>query len=1049
MENTTNVIRKSALAPTILISGGAGFIGSHLAEALLLKDANVVVLDNFSTGKKEYLNNIINNPKFTLIRCDINEGIPANIESVDYVFHLASVESYIYSNNVITLDSLLTNALGTKNLLDLAKKSNAKFLLVSSLSVYQGQIASYDMAHYFGQNPIEEKKYTHSEAKRFAEALVWEYYKRNKTDARIVRVPEVYGPRMDFDSCAELGRLSKQLLNEQDLTVYGDGLEKNYYLYISDVINGIIKAQFSDGSDGKIYSLTGNDPVTTIELTYLLKALANSEIRINFKESKVNKFKDPVVSNTESYKDLKWSPKVALKDGLAKTLKWYNYEFNLNSFKPAKYIVKEKEEMPAINSLIPETKTVAAEEPKQEQILKEIVSSTPTAIDSIRFGAQATQTPSSAVKKQRSLPKINIFPKISEKLRSFHVSLPKINQDKTNVNLMPLWGALIALVLSFTFFAVLPATRTYYFANNGYKNLEKSQKNIEALNLEEGQKEGMIAATDFKKAELELTKLGWIFVSLNQEARLRNYAKILKIAEYSALAITSSADGTKPLTSIWESVKPNSQITIDEAILSKSVLNFKSAHENLERAQAELGGIKPEYLDNSMKDKMHQVSLKLPEALKVIEVAQNFTEEAPQMLGFDEPKRYLILFENPTELRANGGFVGSYAVMLFDKGKIKELTIDDIYNIDGLLDLNGLKTPSYAPVKKYLKQDFLRIRDANWQADFPSSASTILDLFEKANGAKFDGVFAMDTYLVQDFIRTLGPIYLTAYNEEINADNLYERTQYHAEADYTQGSQQKRAFLTILGSKLLETIFSSEKSKVSLLSKDIFNNLNEKHLLAYLPKSKVSALISQNNWDGKVNTTKGDYIFIVDSNLGANKADYFIKRNASYKVKNTYRDGALEVLLTINYEHTGKDNTWPGGPYTDYLRVLVPNESFLHKATFKIGEAETDITKQVIVEKEAGKRTFETAFILNPQEKASIVFNYTLPASISLNKGENIYSLYWQKQPGTEGMPINVEFEEPFGKQITSTTPEFKKENNTFKYSTNLTQDFKAVLQIK
>jgi UDP-glucuronate decarboxylase len=254
-ENTTP-IRKSALAPTVLVAGGAGFIGSHLVEALLVNGARVVVLDNFSTGKKAHLSTLLDNPKFSLVEWDINNGIPQNVEAVDYVFHLAGLESYVYGDQKITLDSLLTNAIGTKNLLELAKRSYAKFILVSSVDVYQGSISSMDLDHYFGKTQAEENIFSQIEAKRYAEALVWEYHKKHRINARIARLCEVYGPRMDFTSGGELGRMTKLLLDHQDLLVYGDGLEKNHYLFVSDVISGLVKAVFNDDTDGKIFTFS-------------------------------------------------------------------------------------------------------------------------------------------------------------------------------------------------------------------------------------------------------------------------------------------------------------------------------------------------------------------------------------------------------------------------------------------------------------------------------------------------------------------------------------------------------------------------------------------------------------------------------------------------------------------------------------------------------------------------------------------------------------------------------------------------------------------------
>ncbi|MFZ2663834.1 MAG: NAD-dependent epimerase/dehydratase family protein, partial [Patescibacteria group bacterium] len=263
------VITKSALVPTVLISGGAGFIGSHLAEALLENKARVVVLDNFKTGKEIHVKHLLKNPNFALYDVDINEGIPLDIESVDYIFHLAGLEEYLYSKDFINLEALFTNSLGTKNLLDLATKSKAKFLLASTIDVYQGRMSQLDLDEYFGSTKKEENKFSLIEAKRFAEAVVWEYFKKYDLDVRIVRLPEVYGPRMDISSSGFLGSFLKNIIDGSSIEIYGEGTEEKYYLYISDVVSGLVKAQFNPKTKGNIYSLAPDDSVSALEVAYL------------------------------------------------------------------------------------------------------------------------------------------------------------------------------------------------------------------------------------------------------------------------------------------------------------------------------------------------------------------------------------------------------------------------------------------------------------------------------------------------------------------------------------------------------------------------------------------------------------------------------------------------------------------------------------------------------------------------------------------------------------------------------------------------------------
>lgn len=1072
MDKFTGFIKKSALAPTVLVAGGAGFIGSHLVEALLLRDVKVVVLDNFSTGKKAYLNSVLENPKFVLIEADINDGIPQSIESVDYIFHLAGLESYIYREDVMTLDSLLTSAVGTKNLLDLAKRSMSKFLLASSFDVYEGMVSSIDLGHYFGHTDNEEKKYSHSEAKRFAEALVWEYYKKNKINSRIVRLPEVYGPRMDFSSGSELGRLLKLLLDHNDLTIFGDGLEKNYYLFIADAISGLVKALFAEESDGKIYSLYQSDPITTLELTYLVKGLSDSQTHVTFKnQTQKIKSKELNLPGPESFKDLKWSPKIELKEGIIKTLKWNGYEFNPNPFKPAKFITRKEQQEQQKNEAVT---TISSQ--------LEIKQNLPVTSFNLKLHIPKIFIP------HIQIPKLSFKPGVEKPKRAISKQKSEIKQKASeNVASFPklaVTGAILSILSAVLFFAVLPIAQTYYYTNNGYSYLLAAQQNMESLSINEAQDKGSMALTNFGKAKAKLLEVGWVFVITKQEERLQNYAKLLKIAELASSAVTNSAMGVKPLLAFWEGVKPNSSQEVNKDQIAQAGLNFRSALEDVSRAEGEFNNINSKYIPTKLQSKLSEVAIKIPYAVEALQTAQTLTDSAADVIGVGSKKKYLVLFQNPNELRATGGFVGSYAIVNLENGKIKEISIDDIYNVDGLLDLNNYKEPSVPAVKKYLKQDYLRIRDANWNPSFPNSADQILKLFNEANGSRFDGVIAIDTFLVKDLLFATGPLFLTSYNEEIKADNVYERAQYYSEARYLDGSQQKKEFLTVLGSKLMETLFSMGNEKLSPLVKATFLNLERKHILAYIPNSQISALISDKNWGGSISPTKTDFLYIVDSNLGSNKADYFITREAEYEVKNTYRDGALEVNLTLTYKHMGKDATWPGGPYTNYVRVFVPKESFLHKATCVVGkainstpdsssssnptsdqasnttkdlpscrtvsQAESDVTKEVVISEMPDKRVFEIPFILQPQENIKLTFNYTLPANLALNKGESVYSLVWQKQPGTQGMPIKITFNQPFSRTITSTTPQFtKKEEGVVFYNQTLEKDLSASIVLK
>jgi nucleoside-diphosphate-sugar epimerase len=481
-----NVIKKSAMVPTALVAGGAGFVGSHLCEALLVKGARVIVLDNFTTGKQSYVNHLLSNPNFALYDCDINNGIPEEIQSVDYIFHLAGLEEYSYSKEVLNLSSLLTNAFGTKHLLDLAKTSDAKFLLLSTTDVFDGGITQFE----FERNKIEENRYMLAEAKRYAEALVWEYYKKHETDVRIVRVPEIYGPRMNLVSSGNLGRLMSELISGRELTVFGEGTEKEFYLYVDDAVSGILKSMYADKTKGSIYSLVPNDPVSVLEIAYMVKGVADSGVRVRFDDKQSEGYFKPnplKIPDTFNLGDLRWEPKVSLKEGVTKTLESFNYSTNAYSFKPAKLIEQKyaAQQDAGLFSLM-DAKKVSIPQPR------------PLTFAADKKGANFAPRP------KLMLPK---FPRISLPSVALPVlPMPKIPAISVKIS-SKIQIALALLVPALAIFVVVPSIGVYVNAKNGLEHLKQAAAYGKQLNTDQVKADSKIAYESFYRAKKIFNRL--------------------------------------------------------------------------------------------------------------------------------------------------------------------------------------------------------------------------------------------------------------------------------------------------------------------------------------------------------------------------------------------------------------------------------------------------------------------------------------------------------------------------------------------------------------
>jgi nucleoside-diphosphate-sugar epimerase len=1039
------VITKSALVPTVLISGGAGFIGSHLAEALLENKARVVVLDNFKTGKEIHVKHLLKNPNFALYDVDINEEIPADIESVDYIFHLAGLEEYLYSKDYINLEALFTNSLGTKNLLDLARKSGAKFLLASTIDVYQGRMSQLALDEYFGATKKEENKFSLIEAKRFAEAVVWEYFKKYDLDVRIVRLPEVYGPRMDISSSGFLGGFLKNLIDGSSIEIFGEGTDKEYYLFISDVVSGLVKAEFNPKTKGNIYSLAPEDSVSALEVAYLVKSIADAKLSVLFKpgtselKSKMN------VPDTFNQKDLSWKPKVGLKDGISRTLDSFGYKTNTNAFKP-NHLVDEKikkqespvEKLISLKGLMPEP--VSKPTPKSNPFSifkkqKEKKTKQVNQVKPVRY-----EKPMYVVKKggvkiskaDKSTVKRFLLPKLGEGFgHTFGGALTGIKENardfkyrvKADVGVSM---SIFAIILSaFVVFIGIPVIGTYANTVKGVNLLNKIQTSILKLDSTTLDKDTLSAYNSFRTARTSLRRMGWLFSLTKKGSNYISYDKLLgSLASFSRAANYVSTT-IKPLESVFETLQPQSSKSLDIEAFNQAKLSILSAEEYLRLAEADTSGINEDLFPKKIKDKVLEYENKLPEIQKYIEYTATVVSDLPSILGSEGEKKYIFWFQNNNEIRPTGGFIGSYGVLTLDKGKIKDLVIDDIYNPDGQIDVRKIDVTPPTQISTFLKEDKLYLRNSNWNPDFPKSIKTFDDLYFKVTGDTISGYVALDLEFVKGLLKVTGPIFLAPYNEDISADNLAERAQYYSGFDYTEGTSDKKSFLTVLGSKLLERIFALKKEDLPKMFSEIQKSFDQKHMSIYFSNSPINSILKTEKWDGSLVDTNGDYLYVVNSNLGGTKANYYVKNKMTYEVNSMTRDGLLRANLYLDYENTAETDAWPGGPYTDYVRVLSQAGSKLTGAKIILnGGEEVDIFNEIVVTNEGRYNSFETSFKINPKETARIVISYDLPINLSITKEQKKYSLLWQKQPGTVGDEYFFILNPPFG-----TTAEVKSDN--------------------
>jgi UDP-glucuronate decarboxylase len=302
----------------ILVTGGAGFLGSHLCEHLLGNGNDVVCIDNFFSGSKDNIRHLSYHPFFELIRHDVIH--PLFIE-VDRIFHLACPASPIhYQHNPIK--TVKTNVMGTINMLGLAKRIKARILLASSSEVYGDARVHPQTEGYWGNvNPIGLRS-CYDEGKRVAETLMMDYHRQNRVDIRIVRIFNTYGPRMAVDDGRVVSNFIVQALKGEDLTVYGDGTQTRSFCYVSDLIEALVRTMNSEEFFGPV-NIGNPGESTVLELAEKVLALTGSKSRIVLRplpsDDPVRRCPDISLAKSK----LSWEPRVGLEEGLGKTIDYF------------------------------------------------------------------------------------------------------------------------------------------------------------------------------------------------------------------------------------------------------------------------------------------------------------------------------------------------------------------------------------------------------------------------------------------------------------------------------------------------------------------------------------------------------------------------------------------------------------------------------------------------------------------------------------------------------------------------------------------------------
>lgn len=559
-----------------------------------------------------------------------------------------------------------------------------------------------------------------------------------------------------------------------------------------------------------------------------------------------------------------------------------------------------------------------------------------------------------------------------------------------------------------------------------YEHMERGKDALMALDHATAKSEFDKAYAAFAEAEgvAGIFSRGTLRAStiLPFETKVASAARLLEAGKHYAQA---GSEVSLALAQVRSTQDPSSDALAATDAIVEATGHLDRARAHFERANTVLAYVRPSDLPQEfagdfslIQQQTHQVELLLNEAYSSLPAVLT-------MLGHEEPKRYLFLFQNNTELRATGGFIGTYGTLTMEDGAMQELFINGIYDPDG-----QLKEKIVPPTPLQYVTPNWGTRDSNWFFDFPTSARSAMDFFEKTGNGNVDGVIAITPYVVHELLRITGPVEMPTYGVTVTSENFLDIVQEEVEENYDKELNKPKQILADMAPILIERALSGERQG-ELLSV-LITGLQQKHVMAYSTDTDTQSFLASRGWAGSVEDpeskdgTLSDYLAVVVANIGGAKTD----RYTSTAVDTTTRveqDGSLTRTVWVSRKHMGGNTSywWYDGVNTSYVRFYVPRGAQLIGGSGFSGapaliktdyakegyERDTDMARVEAtasrheesgtdVFEETGRTVFGNWMVLKPGEERVAHVTYRLPATVT--GATNAYSLLIQKQPGLD-----------------------------------------------
>lgn len=958
--NNQQISKKNQNNPVSLLIHGCNDVSINIAKSLTSQGGNVIVVDNYNQANKKYISILKESPNADFVDFKGLNDLLETLPRIDYIFYF--LHNHLISAKGFSSKDFLDETTYLNTALSASKKFNSKFSLITTIKLNQEL-----SAHILNSNLSAPSPYSPIELQKYCETLTAENRDKMRINARIIRIGTILGSTGEVLADQTVHNLINEAINKTELTIYGEGLDIHYLININDLTYGILKLTFSDKTEGEVISLTNNHDYTTLSLAYKLLELNPELLQIKFlpaKEGGVIIFDQYLPAKNAS--EYGWSQKTQIEESLIQTISTYS----------------------------PEKGRKITQAPSKK--LEDLANTT----EKIRVVDEKTPIGKA----------VWTFTNPLKKGYKNLLNWLKGEQERFNTKRLGMLLIYIALTLVSLYYFFIPITSLTISGISIYKNSNEAIENLKTFDFQKASENLTLAQESIKKTQNSLNTVQWLFKLSGQQDLYENIFELLFASDYATLGASTLTQAFVPLANYAKEFEPSIgiegttpstsreyRIYLNE--LQNNLKGIDKATYNLSIGSQLLSKVNLSVFPQFIQKPLSQVKLANESIVNQIIPAQEIIKYIPELLGVNSRQRYLILLQNPTELRSTGGWLTSYAIVSIDGGQLRELKVDDIYNVEGQLKVAGKTFEAPKDMQKALSLTNWSMSLSNWNPDFPLSAKSAEFFLNQIDpGTEFNGVIAIDTNVIKKLLDKWNGLVVPGENGPITSANLDQKI-FQLHTSFVPGQSLKTTFLANLANEALKKIFSLEFQGYADIADVIYNSLEQKHLLIYLP-TQANKYFNDNNWNGSI---KAEYMWTpisVDWNWGANKANLFIEKNHNLLV-NVKDENSIEYEYTIFVQNKSKANIYPEGDYINFLRIYLPKNADVSSIKgFKDNRSSTII--------DGGYKVVSGWFNTNIRSTSSLQIKYKLEKNendlrfpITINGKENSLDLLIYKQPGT------------------------------------------------